>query len=264
MDIDPVVFDVNSPLGVPQRHEHTCSKGDRPLVVTKIENGWVYYCQRCRKGGKKSVKGLSPERSVEFYKKLHLKPENEVGEVRLPYDFTTDIPPAGKAWLYGWGLTDDDIEFYNIGYSEYYNRVIMPVYTAGELVYWQGRNLGEITRANPKYLNVRSKGRKNIYFRCVDQHTVRNHVVICEDILSGIRVGHVTDTYSLLSAHVTDDLILHLSNYERIDLWLDPDKTIEMVDWMTRYQALGVNIGMVRSSHDPKWYSTAEIKMRLE
>jgi len=262
LQIDDSLLKPDAPLGRGMRYEHTCSKGDRPLVVTRVKNGWLWFCQRCREGGFQDVMGSDPVKAMAHIKNLKLEPELSQVVVQLPDDFTNEIPIKGLAWLYQYGITDKEMSDNNMGYSQYYNRLIMPVYWNGDLVYWQGRNLGEITRENPKYYNVKEFGRADLYFFVrtgglgLKSFFRTDSVIVVEDIISAIKVGRYNDTVSLLSAHVTDDLIIRLSKvYGKIMLWLDPDKRIEMMKWVQRYKGLGYDIGYVRSSRDPKYYN---------
>lgn len=249
------------------RFEHACPTGagrDRPLVVTRIATGWKWFCHRCGEKGIKWAKGLSPKEWLKFNKAREVQENTTVSKVTLPHGMTEIIPAAGLAWLYKYGLDDTDIDRFNIGYSCTLNRVVLPVYDGnGKLVYYQARNLGEVTERSPKYMNVKARGRQDIYFEiCHPDHDPV--AVVVEDILSAIRVGYHKDVVGLLNAYIPDDLIFRLAKvYPLIVLWLDPDKWDRMLNRTRRFRSLGLNVKMVRVTQDPKYYTDKEISQIL-
>lgn len=252
-------FDLSAPMGLGKRYRHpNCCEGkDRALVITRTPTGWDWFCHRCRKGGKKYLEGMSPDQ-YRRWKAQEVKPIQTVRKVLLPLDFTRQIPVKGLAWLYRYGITDTNIEVYRFGFSKYYNRLIMPIFRGPELLYWSGRNLGEASPKNPKYMNVRSL-RDDIWFERSDHG--REHVVLVEDILSAIRVGHHVDTRAVLYASVPDRLILQLvrMGYKQVHIWLDPDKADVMYRYVNRFRTFGINCVMHITKQDPKYYSDEEI-----
>lgn len=256
-------FDVDAPSGkwIEYIHEGCCEGKDPALHIMRTSWGWVYKCHRCGISGWKK-ENLSPDQMVKKVTSVPFVEEDRDGEIRLPKDFTTKIPVEGLLWLEKYGITDKEIEWFRFGYSKLYNRLIMPVFKSGELVYWQGRNLGEVTRYNPKYINA-STNRKNIYFRVRKGRW--DKVCIVEDILSAIIVGRECNTYALLHASIPDSLISDLYTiYETIYLWLDPDKRGEMAASVLRYRSIGINVFMILSDKDPKCYSKIEIRRYLQ
>jgi hypothetical protein len=266
--IDDKFFSNDMQLNVGYRYEHACPTGagrDKPLVVTRIATGWKWYCHRCHEKGIKWAKGLSPKEWLRFNQAREVRVNNTVSKVRLPHGCVQDIPAIGLAWLYKYGLNDYDISYYGIVYSTTLNRVVLPVYdSTGKLVYYQARNLGEITEKSPKYMNVKARGRDNIYFKVGDPSLPRDRVVLVEDILSAIRVGKQEDAIGLLYAYIPDDLVLSLSKtYPEIVLWLDPDKINRMTGRVKRYRSFNINVKMIRASQDPKFYTDEEIADKL-
>ncbi len=253
-------------LYVGYRFTHQCpSPGrDRPLVVTRIDTGWKWYCHRCGEKGIKWAKGLSPKEWLKFNEAPAVQPNTAVSKVTLPHGMTDDIPAVGLAWLYKYHLTDTDIKRFNIGYSTTLNRVVLPVYDQhGKLVYYQARNLGEITDKSPKYMNVKTRGRRGVYF-LADQEPA-DSIVLVEDILSAIRVSSFLPTIGLLYAYIPDELVVNLNQvYDQIIFWLDPDKHDRMIGRVKRYRTLGINAVMIRADKDPKFYMDDEIDSYLQ
>ena len=262
--IDDKYFTSDMQMHRGYRFEHDCPTGpgrDRPLVVTRIATGWKWFCHRCGEKGIKWAKGLSPKEWLKFNQAREVFENMTVSKVTLPHGMTKHIPAVGLAWLYKYGIEDADIDYYGIGYSTTLNRVVLPVYGEdGTLLYYQARNLGAITERSPKYMNVKARGRQDIYFKVTPPERKTDKVVIVEDILSGIRVGKIKDSYGLLNAYIPDDLIFLLAKvYPLIVLWLDPDKWDRMLKRTKRFRSLGLNVKMVRVNQDPKFYTDDEI-----
>lgn len=259
-DLPPEWFDVKVREGEFKRHRHPgCSDGkDRALGVVKTPWGWYVSCFRCKQRGFKPAADLPPDQMLEWQLVKEDKENEEVPVIKLPGDFTKRIPAEGLAWLYSCGITDADREEHHIGFSPHRNRVILPIYEGADLVYWQGRYLGEPDAQHPKYSNQYRAGRREVWFKVLDKHT--DHVVVVEDILSCIVVGKVCDSYALLHATVPDRLVFKLcKEYKRVLLWLDPDKHTSMDQWCVRYQSFGLKVFSIKTDRDPKYYDREEI-----
>jgi len=164
-------------------------------------------------------------------------------------------------WLYKYGITDQDIKRYRFGFSEWYDRLIMPVFNDGKLVYWQGRNLGKSTKDSPKYTNVKSN-RSSVYFQLLTYPG--KPVVLVEDILSAIRVNNAGyNSVALLGTNIGTYLVKELQQLRPtlVLVWLDPDKRLDCVKYACRLTALGVPTQpVITCDRDPKEYSQQEIK----
>jgi DNA primase len=265
--IDDKFFSMDMQQHRGYRYAHDCPTGagrDKPLVVTRIATGWKWFCHRCGEKGIKWAKGLSPKEWLKFNKAREVREHNTVSKVKLPHGMTSHIPAVGLAWLYQYHLSDEDISYYGIGYSNTLNRVVLPVYGEdGTLLYYQARNLApkeEWDEKNPKYMNVKARTRQDIYFKVAPPERKTDEVVVVEDIISGIRVGKQYDCYSLLNAYIPDELIFRLcKDYPETILWLDPDKWDRMLKRTRRFRSLGLNVKMVRVNQDPKYYTDEEI-----
>ena len=265
MNLPDEFFDIEAPMFVGKRFVHPgCSDGkDRALVVTRTEYGWKWYCHRCCQGGTYTTSSLSPKQYLRWQETSEIKPDNTVEDVVLPPDFSSEIPPDGLTWLYQYGIDNRDILEYKFGYSRTLHRVILPVYKLGELVYFQARTLGRVDRkTNPKYLNVKAAGRKDIYFD--PGRSTNDKIVLVEDIISTIKVNRVVDAMGLLYAYIPEDLIMRLKPYyKEIVLWLDRDKWTRMTKKVFRLRQLNVNVRMILSEKDPKFYTEDEIVERI-
>lgn len=253
-------FDTEAPLYVPMRFLHDCSKGKDPcLIVTRHPTHWKYFCHRCGLKGMRKVDNLPPGEVVKLWNANRIyknKPEQETPDVRLPGDFTNDIvmyTPKGYAWLLQYGITDEEISLYNIGYSPYYKRIIFPVYQEDELVYWQGRLINGDDEG-PKWLNIKKKGRENIYFYapCLADKKIGG-VVLVEDIVSAIKIARVAESIALLGSYIPDKLLLSLKD-RIVFIWLDEDKRLSAMKNVLRFNSVGIKVKLRVTKKDPKCY----------
>jgi len=262
------LFDPEAPIDAPIRYYHSeCSqhKKDKALIITRRASGWQYYCHRCGLRGFRSVSGLSPAQTISFINKEDLQTNPYQTNVRLPKDFTRLLPPAGMFWLRKYGITPKEIQHYIIGYSPFLDRVILPVYQEGVLRYWQGRNVGQITKERPKYINIRERGRTGTYF-IGDTHDNQQSeaFVLVEDILSAIKLNRTCRAIALLYAYISDDLILSIPADNKIYIWLDSNKFKEALGFLRRCHTLGrARAVIVFTEADPKECSISEIKKQL-
>ena len=110
--IPEICFNPTAPMNQGVRWRHDCStKSDLPLIVTRVPQGWKFYCHRCKEKGTKRTDLLSPA-EFRLWQSSQNQPVQEnrtVEKVELPAGFTRKIPDQGLAWLYSYDLTDDDI-----------------------------------------------------------------------------------------------------------------------------------------------------------
>ena len=93
-----------------------------------------------------------------------------------------------------------------------------------------------------------------------------NTIVLCEDIISAIKISRVKDACALLSNQINGTLLYRLSSrYDNCVLWLDPDMYEHMLKTLLpRVQPYFKQVGVILSGFDPKYYSTNEIKERVK
>jgi len=109
---------------------------DPAMTVTRIANGWVYHCHRCHKAGAVFDSGLNPtqtKKRIEASQKVEI---NKVtAQITLPLDFepmtdeeNSPVPYEALHWLWKYSITEAQIMQFNIGWSDRYRRVILPLY----------------------------------------------------------------------------------------------------------------------------------------
>lgn len=171
---------------------------------------------------------------------------------------------SGQAWKsVQWltsvcGLTRDELDYYNFGWSEERGMLVFPVYAnpytinppISELRMWQGRYFGNDKRAS-KYVTY---GPKDDILYYVDNAPDDEAVILVEDICSAIKVGRHITAMPLFGSSISLSRIRAISTrYSTIGFWLDPDKRIDSIRHALRASQY-VNTFVVESADDPKVY----------
>lgn len=93
------------------------------------------------------------------------------------------------------------------------------------------------------------------------QDILANTCVLVEDIISGIKVGHIQTTLTLFGAHVSLERLakLKLLGYTNIIFWLDADKYNEKLRFAKEATLLGLQTKIIQTELDPKAYSYEKI-----
>jgi len=272
-----------------------CSMGKDPaLSVQRTEDGWIFYCHRCREQGFIGDKDKSPKEVSSMIKRLReQRPSKTLALVTLPHDFIPlckdydaqvadykEDPVPFKAYhsLWQYDIREEDIDHFNIGWSEGYNRVIIPIYEHGyygaevgrKLIGWTGRELDcqtkEERRAKKiaKYLTRKQKKGDRIYFTAPGNKHFGDIFVIVEDVISAIKIWKATGVtaVALLTSHLDSDLIKKCQG-RNVLIWLDRNMLAKAIGYMTRFKQFGVNISNISTSKDPKVYNEAFIRQQI-
>lgn len=267
----------NLPLGRTSRCDcPECGEGTNTFaaVINHNVRGYSLYCHACGYNPFQD-KGIQTLQELKELEELNKNAEQYIDtDVRLPPDYEREIPLTGRLWLYRGGISPTIWNKYRIGYSRSLQRVVLPVYdNNGDLIWYQGRAVHDGQR--PKYLNptVPKDGRMFIHRSDVEISSSTT-VVVCEDILSAIRVGEATTQtihdgtiilgVSLLGTKLTTESINRLGNAKRVISWFDNDSA-----GSTARTALFKDVGLfttvnsIRSERDPKRYSDEEIRQYI-
>lgn len=250
--------------GKSARGGHDCGPGS-VLVVSHKSDGWSAWCFRCAEKGwvPKPLPTLA-ERVARKQAQL-LADEEMERDPRPPYPPVFDVqqwPLQARVWLYKAGLFNEDIERLGAYYHERSRRVILPVVKDGELVYWQGRNVGLCELDAPKYINPRVDRSQ-----LVAEFGTGPDIVLTEDILSAYRVGMATEAWSLLGTKLPTPILVRLLEAKRhVFVWLDDDAhgnnpgqhaAAIILRTLTN---VGIPCSNIRTTKDPKLLSRAEIQ----
>mgnify|MGYP003449796010 CR=1 FL=1 len=251
-----------------------CCSADNSMLVSNDRRGYRGHCFRCGDSpfvphGLFSITDLARRKAEQA-----LLAERTV---KLPRDFTTDIPPSEAVWLYENGLSADIAEHYGFGYSASLRRVVLPVYQNGSL---QGFTARSTINERPKYIEKMASASEGIFLsdpRVILPsykawaETDGPDIVFTEDILSAVRAGRIVKrAVSIMGTSVSPEQIHAAAGLPtdslRIAVWLDPDKAgrrgaFKLVRTLT---LMGYDVQTVQSKKDPKKYTYKQIQEYLE
>lgn len=245
-----------------------CCAKDKSLQVTNDTRGYRAYCHRCGprgfvKHGDFSIDTLQRRRA-----ELALVQDRSV---KLPADFTLDIPTSEAVWLYKAGISAELARHYRFGYSAFLRRVILPIYIDDKLDGFVARST---INARPKYIEKMARPSEAVF--ATDVSTAIPYVstdtdalpglVLTEDILSAVRVRRcATDAIALLGTSGNVERLRSMPNNRSIAVWLDPDKAgREAGQKVARSLRLrGHEVRIIKTDKDPKYYSNREIRSIL-
>ena len=184
--LHPELKDIGDGEQVHYNHSNCPSGRDRKarLFVKKEGSRLLGYCHHCGQHGSWSL-------GRQCYIKRRVT-NKVVQHLRLPSDFTTDPSEChvkANVWYNKYGLTQEEREHYNLGWSDRWKRAILPVYQGGELIAFQARRLLDHDDG-PKYLTRKVQGYDRPFFTAGwGEDLSFDTMVIVEDILSAIKVG---------------------------------------------------------------------------
>lgn len=247
--------------GQKRRVDHLCG-GGRTMVIENKEDGYSAWCFRCSAKGWVAHPQLSLAERIERLNKARSEDEaaKAIKSPPKPTSFNPqEWPEHARLWLYKAGLSNDVIEDHGIYYTARLDRVVLPVFSEGKLVYWQARGFD---KGRAKYLNP-DIDKPFAFFGSGD-------VVITEDILSAIRVaGAGYAGLCILGTSLPAEqvpMVLRYVGKGRTFVWLDPDtagkKGRARIAKLLRLSGLDPII--IRSEQDPKFYSNAQIQEFLQ
>lgn len=267
-----------------------CCGTDASMMINHTSKGYTGYCFRCSptEGAKFHPHG---ELSIKQIMERKAATQELINNsVYLPKDFTLDIPDIGRVWLLKGGISQALATAYGIGYSPYYQRVIIPVLKDGELDAFIARS---VTGERPKYI-AKMRNPENALFISDSKmsHTTPEYqearnafdLVITEDVLSAIRVGRFTTSAALLGTSLSSSVLSQLEkslrlrrtnalawwepqeDSVRVAVWLDPDKAgrrgASKIE--SRLSMVGWSVRRISSSADPKRLSDRDIAQILK
>lgn len=253
-----------------------CCAADRSLQITNDRRGYRGYCHRCHEKffephGEHSLATLARRRE-----EFALVQDRTV---KLPSDFTLEVPTDEAVWLYKAGISSEIARYYGIGWSPRLGRIFVPVYDQGKLVAYTAR----LRYGRPKYIE-KSIDPGGTIFKASPALILPSYkdwamgqgpdAVLVEDNLSGIRVGRVcqyavslmgtsANSKQLASALDTGGAGMGLGRpIKTISVWLDPDKAgvYASRELCQKLRMLGYTVRPVHSARDPKYYSNEQIK----
>ena len=180
---------------------------------------------------------------------------------RKPIEFkiSDHIPLKAVKWLKSYGITDEEITRYSIGYDASIESLVFPYFSPlGDISYASTRYFGDDKR-QPK---SRTHGKKPIGYITTIGKVDSDTLVFVEDPISAIKVGRSYAASPLLGSHIpVEALELATRLYKHVGVWLDPDMCLRASKAVLRGRMLtGKDVFVVKSELDPKYYSEDQIR----
>lgn len=129
---------------------------------------------------------------------------------------------AKHEYWHGRGFTDATIGKWHLGYSEDMNRVVVPVYSDGELMGWSARATDDVTQ--PKWRHSPSMEKSRLLFG--KDNFSGDTAIVVEAPLSVIMLDQygVSNAVATFGCKMSETQARMLrSNYNNILMWYDPD-----------------------------------------
>lgn len=180
-------------------------------------------------------------------------------DVYLPEDVSTEYPYKALQWVSQYELTKVDLLNHGVLYSDYYHRLIFPVYGSDGVLAWQGRYFGEEKQA--KWF-----GRGNLRDTYHILGTNQEKLVLTEDIISAIKVSKHYQAMPLFGSHISLSRWKHLKvlGHTRVFVFLDPDKRKEALQFGKEGAMFDIDTHVVLADKDPKELSWLELEELLD
>lgn len=240
------------------RVNHDCGDG-RTLLVEHGEGGFSAYCFRCSEPGfvphpkpslAERIARLSDARGADTEAETDPRPPMPA----IFADRVSEWPSAARVWLYKAGFSNDRIAELGYYWCPRIKRVVLPIFDAGQVVYWQARGF-DPDRA--KYINPP-----------IDKPVYRVGsgplLVLTEDMLSAAKVGSVTEAWSIMGTSAPDDAVLTeiIRMGKPVRVWLDPDGAGRKGrrKLVPKLRALGIDAKGIETERDPKLHNVKEIR----
>lgn len=253
----PIAQQLVPDIGQRSITEHDCGPGKKLIVENKAE-GFSAWCYRCSDSGWKPHPQPSLQDRIARLRKVQEAEQTAEATAAPPLpgaEAPSLWPLHARVWLYKAGFNNDSIKN-TLGayYHERLDRVVLPVFDGGRCVYWQARGFDP---DRPKYLNPPIN-------KPLARYGQGGPLVLTEDILSAARVAEVATGCAILGTSLDDGAASHIAKVAtgRVLLWFDDDDAGRKARATVRRSLgqLGIETTIIRTSLDPKYYSTKQIE----
>lgn len=248
------------------RINHTssmCSGSSNSLKITRTDDDRIYAkCYRCGGWGSHAGRMAAVSSLARRLRSAHtIIPR----EVKLPSDMSMDFksfPVRVRSYLSKCGVSAAELSAYGIGWSEKWERLILPLYRGSDVEGFQARYFGDETD-QPKYI-TRYKNSGDFYQNFPARSATDDGLcVIVEDMLSAVRVAKQFNAVCLYGTEMSDKCLdLVVNSYERAIIWTDYDNYVvrkKGTAMRRRLTSLGIDAKILMSVTDPKHYTDEEI-----
>ena len=214
---------------------------------------WVYedghgYCFSCRTVTYPSTKTMVEKKLSN--KSTGLGLERTSTTVIDSSSWTSYLPPIAKTWLSKYGITANEIKENDIYWDTASSGLVFVVDWLSQADGSKAPSLIQLRSFRegvPKYL---TKGKKQDSKRVWGVCSKR--LVLCEDIVSAIKIGRTSNAKACLGTALPNKILEIALRYDRIDVWLDPDKRLEALTMSNTLKQFGIQSEPIFTKNDPK------------
>ena len=249
-------------LGVGKRGRLDCPRcgwgtGTNAAIINHNHKEFSVYCNAC-KLVRKFPKGKLSLAELKAYREMSERAKESL-RLELPHDYTLTIPEIGRRWLYKCGISPSIWPLLGIGWSEYYQRVVLPVYNReAKLIWYQLRAVHE--GQLPKYIQP-SAAKDCVY--TISAAIPSRIAVVVEDIASATRINLTkmnVHAYAMMGTTLTKSQLNTLRQYDYVLVWTDADKAGRDSDRKVRRTlSLWTTTGSIVTEVDPKYLSNEKL-----
>lgn len=235
--------------------------GTKAAIINHNHKEWSIYCNACKLVRKHS-KGMLSLAERREYNQMNERAKQKL-KLELPHDYTLEIPEEGRRWLYKCGVSPSYWQLLGIGWSQYYQRVVLPVYNHElNLIWYQLRAVHEGQK--PKY--IQPKAAKDCIYTVVGASPARVAVVV-EDIASATRINLSklnVHGYAMMGTSLTASQLNTLRQYDFVIVWTDSDKAGRDADKRVRKTlSLWTKVASHMTECDPKYLSNDKLNLEM-
>jgi len=262
-----------------QNHDECPAGNDtkrRLYIKRESEDVYLFYCHHCNHSGRYRVAGGTGNMARLLNKGTTVRhgcPVPESGGDGLGCERPADAeerlakwPVSARLWLGQYGITQQEVTDYGIYYSDRMGGVCFPVFRHGLLA-------GVVIRTLLyNHVSLGARGARGKYETRRKTPTSGNFIftagdsidclVICEDIVSAIKVGRYATGLALLGVNDPASVVLMAKDYEKVIIYMDNDNhTVrnKQVDLYNRIALVNPNVTIHRADKDPKECSDEEL-----
>lgn len=227
------------------------TKGDN-LGIYSDGHHWCYACGYFVPGS--AITGYIARTSTD-----DTRVNIQTSKLSLPTDSSRAIPREAKEWFFQYGFDHNTLLRNNIMWSAQREMLIFPYFIMGELMGWQGRVFNPEERTKRKWF---TQGKVDDFIYTVGRP--EKQLVLVESIVSAIKVGRVTEASPIFGSNISMQRLLRLSKmYDKIIIWLDPDKRKEAINSARKAALFALETHVVFSEDKPKDHTIEEIERYL-
>lgn len=213
---------------------------------------WVYpdghgYCFSCKTPTFPTTRE-NVERKIQA-KTLATDSSTSPTTVIDPSFWTLKLPPVALAWLSKYGITANEIKENDIYWNTADSGLVF-------VIDWISNPDGKApsvtsTRYFISSQKYRTRGKKQDSKKIWGLRNER--LILCEDVLSAIKIGRTSSAKALLGTSPNWSFLQSISpKYDRIDVWLDPDKRMDSIYISNTLKQFGIKSEPIFSKNDPK------------